>query len=115
LYGSPSLVVLDEPNSNLDGHGETALLASLSEMKAQRASVIVVSHRPSVLEAMDKILVLKDGEIGEFGSRHDILWRLRANVAQRGDQPREVRPVAERESSTIAERELTASAALRSA
>jgi PrtD family type I secretion system ABC transporter len=115
LYGSPSLVVLDEPNSNLDGHGETALLASLSEMKAQRASVIVVSHRPSVLEAMDKILVLKDGEIGEFGCRHDILWRLRANVAQRGDQPREVRPVAERESSTIAERELTASAALRSA
>jgi PrtD family type I secretion system ABC transporter len=107
LYGSPSLIVLDEPNSNLDGHGETALLASLRELKEQGASVIVVSHRPSVLEAMDKILLLRDGEVGEFGSRHDVLWRLRANVAQRGDMPREVQPAAEQE--------LSASAALRSA
>jgi PrtD family type I secretion system ABC transporter len=106
LYNNPSLVVLDEPNSNLDGQGEAALLSSLRELKEQGASVILISHRPSVLEAMDKILVLKDGKVAEFGSRQDILWKLRANVAKQSDIRREVQP---------SEQELSAAATLRSA
>jgi ATP-binding cassette subfamily C protein EexD len=106
LYNNPSLVVLDEPNSNLDGQGEAALLSSLRELKEQGASVVLISHRPSVLKAMDKILVLKDGKISEFGSRQDILWKLRANVAKESDIRRETQPP---------EQELSAAATVRSA
>ncbi|MFM2043664.1 MAG: hypothetical protein RLY86_2240 [Pseudomonadota bacterium] len=76
VYGDPSFVVLDEPNSNLDSDGETALVQALSKLKTQGATVILISHRPSVMNHVDKILVLKDGMVDMFGPRQDVLSKL---------------------------------------
>ena len=58
LYGDPFLVVLDEPNANLDSEGETALENVVRELKARGAIVVIISHRPAVLEQCDKVLVV---------------------------------------------------------
>jgi ATP-binding cassette subfamily C protein len=73
LYGDPFLVVLDEPNANLDSEGETALHKVLGELKARGAIVVIISHRPSALEQCDKILVLSNGAQQTFGPREAIL------------------------------------------
>lgn len=79
LYGYPRLVVLDEPNANLDNEGEEALLASLRSLKQKKVTVIVISHRPSVLSDVDKLLVLYGGRVQSFGSRAAIMQRLTTN------------------------------------
>ena len=76
LYGEPKLVVLDEPNSSLDEAGDAALLAALLAMKARGATVIVISHRTGVLPAIDKLLVLKDGQLAAFGPRDEVRKRM---------------------------------------
>ncbi|HIJ63713.1 MAG TPA: type I secretion system permease/ATPase [Rhodospirillaceae bacterium] len=76
LYGRPRLVVLDEPNSNLDLAGEQALLGALAALRGDGATVILISHRPAVLECMDKILVLRDGGSDAFGPRESLLPQL---------------------------------------
>ena len=73
VFGNPSLVVLDEPSSNLDKDGESALLNCLMELKRRKISVVVVSHQASTLDEVDKILILKDGAVDFFGSRSDFL------------------------------------------
>lgn len=73
LYGDPFLVVLDEPNANLDGEGEIALQKALGELKKRGAIVIIISHRPSALEQCDKILILSNGAQQAFGPRDTIL------------------------------------------
>jgi len=78
LYGEPRLVVLDEPNSNLDGDGEAALARGLAQLKARGATVVVVSHRPALVHQVDKVLLLRDGAAEAFGPRADILKRLAA-------------------------------------
>ena len=78
VYGNPSLVVLDEPNSNLDSEGEAALTNCILQLKRARATVILVSHRPSTLAVVDKILVLRDGVAEAFGPREEIMARLTA-------------------------------------
>ena len=75
LYGNPRLVLLDEPNSNLDTFGEEALLASLAALKKQGVTVVVVAHRPSLLAGMDKILALSDGALEAFGPRDEVMKR----------------------------------------
>ncbi len=75
LYGDPKLIVLDEPNSNLDGPGEEALSNSLALLKQQKITVIVVAHRPSVLASVDKILALRGGTVEAFGPRNDVLQK----------------------------------------
>ncbi|AJQ47882.1 type I secretion system permease/ATPase [Pseudomonas putida] len=77
LYGEPNLVVLDEPNANLDDVGEKALVDALAELKARGATVILVSHRPNVLCAVDKILMLRDGAVHMLGSRDEVFAALR--------------------------------------
>ncbi|MEO8653451.1 MAG: type I secretion system permease/ATPase [Ramlibacter sp.] len=67
LYGNPKLVVLDEPNSNLDGAGEQALAAALAALKGQ-ATVIVITHRTTLLQHIDKLLVLEAGRIKHYGT-----------------------------------------------
>jgi PrtD family type I secretion system ABC transporter len=76
LYGSPRLVVLDEPNANLDGHGEAALAATLDSLKEAGITTILVTHRPQVLQRTDKILVLEDGRASGFGPRDTVLQSL---------------------------------------
>lgn len=76
LYGRPKLVVLDEPNSNLDGDGEAALLKALERLKAQGTTVVLVSHRPTLVQGVDKVLLLRDGAVELYGPRAEILKRL---------------------------------------
>lgn len=78
LYGEPKLVVLDEPNANLDLEGEQALAAALVELKARGTTVIMVGHRPTVMAQLDKLAVLKEGALEAFGPGATVLPRLRA-------------------------------------
>ena len=73
LYGRPFLVVLDEPNSNLDAEGEAALTRAIETMREHGSIVIVIAHRPSAISAVDKVLYLKDGAMGAFGPKDDVL------------------------------------------
>lgn len=73
LYGNPRFVVLDEPNLNLDGDGERALIAALTELKARGITYIIVAHRPTIVSTVDRLLVMKAGLIERFGPREDIL------------------------------------------
>lgn len=84
LYGNPQLVVLDEPNSSLDEAGEQQLLAALAALKARRATVIAITHRTNLLQVVDNLLVLKDGQVALFGPRNDVLQALKGG----GEPPR---------------------------
>lgn len=76
LFGTPRLLVLDEPNANQDTAGEACLMSVLDHLKAAGATVLLISHRPSVLQWVDKILVLNGGRIENFGARADVLESL---------------------------------------
>jgi ATP-binding cassette subfamily C exporter for protease/lipase/ATP-binding cassette subfamily C protein EexD len=76
LYGEPRLVVLDEPNANLDQDGEQALLATLHDLKADGVTLVIIAHRPSLLGGVDKVLVLREGAVEAFGPRAEILSRV---------------------------------------
>jgi ATP-binding cassette subfamily C protein/ATP-binding cassette subfamily C protein EexD len=76
VIGRPRLVVLDEPNANLDGEGEAALLQALLALKRDRVTTVVVSHRPSMVAHVDKMLVLRAGALELFGPREPVLERL---------------------------------------
>ncbi|UFN51093.1 type I secretion system permease/ATPase [Roseomonas sp. OT10] len=76
LFGAPKLVVLDEPDSSLDGDAEARLLSALRELKAQGTTVILVSHRPVLVQVVDKVMVLRDGSIEAFGPRQEVLSRV---------------------------------------
>ncbi len=82
LYGQPKLIVLDEPNSNLDDEGERALVASWPLLKAQGTTLIVVSHRSGLLSGMDNILMLKNGQVALFGPRDAVFKKLMEVQAQ---------------------------------
>jgi ATP-binding cassette subfamily C protein len=82
LYGDPFLLVLDEPNANLDSEGEAALAAALKAVKERGAIVIVVAHRPSALAACDKVLVLSDGVQKAFGPRDEVLPKVTVRPVQ---------------------------------
>ena len=84
LYGEPRLVVLDEPNSNLDSAGEEALLTTLSVLKAKRTTVVIVAHRPSILQNVDRMLALRaNGTMDVFGSRADVMQNFANRAAAR--------------------------------
>jgi ABC-type protease/lipase transport system fused ATPase/permease subunit len=76
VFGSPSIVVLDEPSSNLDAEGEAALSECILKLKKNKVTVILVSHRPSTVAVVDKILLLIDGVVEAYGPRSEILARL---------------------------------------
>ncbi|HSV82045.1 MAG TPA: type I secretion system permease/ATPase [Ramlibacter sp.] len=76
LYGSPQLVVLDEPNSNLDGAGEIALAQAMSALHDEGVTSIVVTHRPSLIAHVDKILVLAAGRIQQFGPAAEVMKEM---------------------------------------
>lgn len=81
LYGNPQLILLDEPNSNLDHEGEQFLFRTIQELKARGKTVLMVVHTPSMLSAVDFILTLKDGEIESYGPREAVMqWASNANA-----------------------------------
>lgn len=84
VYGRPRLVVLDEPNSNLDDEGEQALLQALRALKASGSSVFVITHRSGVLAHVDSLLLLRDGTLALYGARDAVLQALQ------GQRPVEV-------------------------
>lgn len=87
LYGNPKLVVLDEPNSNLDEAGEVALLASWPKLKAAGTTLVVVTHKPSLMAGVDKVLVMANGKLAIFGPRDEVYKKLTELNAQRQAAP----------------------------
>jgi ATP-binding cassette subfamily C exporter for protease/lipase len=90
LYGDPALLVLDEPNSSLDGEGDNFLLSALAQAKARGAALVVVTHRPQVLELADKLLILRDGQMQAFGPRDQVVEALKQAIAK--SRPAEITP-----------------------
>lgn len=76
LYGNPFLVVLDEPNSNLDVEGEIALAEAIRGIKARAGIVVIVAHRPNILSEVDFVLAMREGQMHMFGPRERVLAKL---------------------------------------
>lgn len=93
LYGSPFLVVLDEPNSNLDAEGEDALTRAILSVRARGGIAVVIAHRQNVLSAVDHMLVMAEGKARSFGPKDEVLGKLGNRVA---------RPAVLRASATLA-------------
>ncbi|MCP5207415.1 MAG: type I secretion system permease/ATPase [Hahellaceae bacterium] len=84
LYDQPKIIVLDEPNSNLDEAGEQALSNTMQILKEEGATVFIISHRTSILRHIDKLLVMRDGQVQFFGPRDEVMKQL---AAQKAAQP----------------------------
>ncbi len=93
VFGNPALVVLDEPNSNLDMEGDQALTSALAALKAAKITTIVVSHRSVAMNAVDKLLVLRDGMIDAFGTQAEVLGRKQQVAAGAAPQQPQLRKV----------------------
>ncbi|OKP70704.1 ABC transporter [Ensifer adhaerens] len=83
FYGSPRLLVLDEPNANLDSEGEAALGRALRDAKARGVTVVIVTHRISIATTCDRILVMKNGRIDDFGPTDEVARRAQSERADR--------------------------------
>ena len=87
LYGDPKVVILDEPNSNLDEAGNAALLKALTELRQLGSTVIIVTHRHNILEKMDRVLVLVDGKLSLYGTRDQVALALSQKNSGAGVHP----------------------------
>lgn len=81
IYGSPRLIILDEPNSNLDEVGERALAMAIQQLKASGATVFIITHRTSILAQLDRLLVMSNGAIGLYGPRDKVMAELNKQQA----------------------------------
>ena len=82
LYGNPSVVVLDEPNSNLDDAGEQALVSAIVGLRQRKATVILITHRSTVLQATTKLLLLREGSVVLFGPTGQVLEALQQKQSE---------------------------------
>ncbi len=89
LYGDPALVVLDEPNANLDSEGDAALQAALKGLKARGATIVVIAHRPNTITHCDTLVVLEEGRVRLKGPRDEVLGQV--------SQPTRVAPLRRQE------------------
>ncbi|MCW2248794.1 PrtD family type I secretion system ABC transporter [Azospirillum fermentarium] len=108
LYGSPRLVVLDEPNASLDPEGEEALNRAVAGLKERGASVVLIGHRPSTLGQVDRILVLRDGRVDLLGPRNEVIEALKRRTlhsvpSPSGPSPSGPRPAPVPESAGVKE------------
>jgi ATP-binding cassette subfamily C exporter for protease/lipase len=104
IYGGPSLVVLDEPNSSLDQAGEAALVNMLRELQKLGTTVIVITHRTQILSEVQKILIMRDGMAQAFGPRDDVLAALqKAREQQRAEQEKAEQQKAEQQRAQLAQ------------
>lgn len=86
VYGDPKIVILDEPNANLDQAGESALAAAIAELKSRGAAIVMVGHRPSTLSEATMLLLLKDGRVQVFGPRDEVLAKMREKASGKAGQ-----------------------------
>jgi ATP-binding cassette subfamily C exporter for protease/lipase len=87
VYGEPALLVLDEPNANLDDVGENALLRTVQELKAKGKTVFLITHRPGAIAVVDRLIILRDGEIFADGARESVLAMLRSASPLKPNKP----------------------------
>jgi PrtD family type I secretion system ABC transporter len=90
FYGEPRLLILDEPNSNLDADGENALIRALEHARGRGVTTIVIAHRARVLMSVDRLMVLREGRMDMLGARDDVLARVMPQP-----QPQQIRPMQE--------------------
>ncbi len=91
LYLDPALIVMDEPNSNLDAEGEAALDAAIRSSLQRGAAIVIVAHRPSALQAVRDVLVLSEGKQAAYGRREDVLKQVtRQRSVASSDGPQRV-------------------------
>jgi PrtD family type I secretion system ABC transporter len=86
LYGDPKIIVLDEPNASLDNEGEAALQQAVAQLKKSGVTVVLITHKMSILAAVDKLLVLQEGALAAFGPRDEVLQRLQQQLQQQQAQ-----------------------------
>ena len=86
LYRKPPLIVLDEPNSNLDDEGEQALVNAIGVMKQNNSTIILITHRPSILSAVDSIAVLAQGTLAMYGSKEEVMKSLQQKAIKAAPQ-----------------------------
>lgn len=91
FFGNPKFVVLDEPNANLDEKGEKALVDALTNAKKKGITIILISHRPSILSFVDMMMVLQDGMIATYGPKEEVMSRF-AQAAQQSGGPKQNNP-----------------------
>jgi len=92
IYGNPALIVLDEPNANLDEAGEAALVKTVQSMKVQGKTVVLITHRPGVLAVADRLLLLQDGRVQAEGPRDAVLAALKAAARSHNTASSDVPP-----------------------
>ncbi|WP_336810422.1 type I secretion system permease/ATPase [Bosea sp. MMO-172] len=99
LYGMPRLIVLDEPNANLDAEGEQSLIRAIAAARESGAIVVLIAHRPSVMQVVDKLLVLREGRVQQFGPRGEIAGMItpggRVEIEPAGKAPTAPAPARE--------------------
>jgi len=77
LYGNPKFLVLDEPNSSLDGEAELMLIELLATLKSEKVTIVVVTHKPNLMEVADKVLAMHEGNVVKFGTRAEVLAQIK--------------------------------------
>ncbi len=94
LYKKPKLVVLDEPNGNLDGDGERALFEAIQRVRNAGITLIIIAHKPSLVKFVDHILMIRGGQMEAFGPRDEVLSKYTKQAPQQsveqGQKPRQV-------------------------
>ncbi len=93
IYGNPAFVVLDEPNSNLDDAGEAALVRAIRELKRRGTTVMLITHRTSIISAVDKLLLLADGVVQLYGPRDQVLQAIQQRQQQAANPQAGAKPV----------------------
>lgn len=83
MYDNPRFIVMDEPNSNLDGDGERALMNAMAFLKQMQVTTVVIAHRPSILAIVDTILMLRNGQVEMIGPREEVMQRFSAGAIRR--------------------------------
>jgi ATP-binding cassette subfamily C protein EexD len=86
IYDNPVLVVLDEPNSNLDEQGEVALIKAIQQLKQTQTTVIIITHRPSILQVTNKLAVIKMGTLESYGNTNEVLAKAKQAQQQAAAQ-----------------------------
>jgi ABC-type protease/lipase transport system fused ATPase/permease subunit len=87
LYRDPFLVMLDEPNSNLDGEGEAALVAAIQSVRNRGGIVVLIAHRPTTLASVDMVALMRAGRLVDFGPRDEVMRKVMRQSQGSGQAP----------------------------